>query len=225
MIGLGWRKDAKESKIIPVNSIDYEKYKDVMDPLEDLKGQEYVVFLDEYLAFHPDWEILDHITPIPHKKYFDALNNFFSQLEKKLGLEVIIAAHPKSEKYKEHNYFDGRRVFFYKTAQLVKFSKIVLLHNSTTMGLAVLGNRPMLFLNSKLHKRYMLSYYKNIKFYANYFNARELIFDENLMDLNLIDIDYDAERYQKYKYDHLTDVRTEDVRTEDIFIDTIKKIK
>ena len=53
----------------------------------------YVV-LDEYNLNHPDNNI-SGFTPVG-KNYYSELNRFFSKIENKFSVNVVIAAHPRS---------------------------------------------------------------------------------------------------------------------------------
>ena len=143
-------------------------------------------------------------------------------MEQQFHLPVVIAAHPKAILYKEKNFFDGRQVFFGKTATLVKYCRFVLVHDSTALGFAVAEEKPMLFLNSKLIQRYMGENGQFIKFIAEYLNA-PLVFYDDLQAILPTPLT-DKEKYNQYKYDYLTNKDTEELSTEEIFIRTLKEL-
>ena len=58
--------------------------------------------------------------------YYRNLEFFFKKFEEKYNLEIIVAAHPRSD-YKTNNLLAKERKFFInQTPELVKNSKIVL---------------------------------------------------------------------------------------------------
>ena len=138
----------KRTNIIWGHTMDYDLYlKDLQEPSDNgLKNKSYIVFCDQYLPLHPDY-IRDNIKPpVTPEIYYPALCKFFYQVEKETGLEIVIAAHPRS-KYEEHpDYFDGRKVIRGKTMELVRDSEFVLMHGSTSLNFAVLYRKPVLFL-------------------------------------------------------------------------------
>ena len=221
MIGVGWREDIKKAQITAVNTVDYEHIHNINKCCEGIENESYIVFLDEYYPFHPDLEVCS-ITPIPSEQYYSELNAFFKKMEQQFHLPVVIAAHPKAILYKEKNFFDGRQVFFGKTATLVKYCRFVLVHDSTALGFAVAEEKPMLFLNSKLIQRYMGENGQFIKFIAEYLNA-PLVFYDDLQAILPTPLT-DKEKYNQYKYDYLTNKDTEELSTEEIFIRTLKEL-
>ena len=136
-----------------INHPDYEKYLSLSAASEAplVKG-EYIVYVDQYFLHHP-------IMPVGNpgvnfkaliKPYYASLNRFFDIIEKKYGANVVIAAHPVAD-YKE-NPFGGREIFYYKTAELVKDSIGVCMHNSCSMSFVVLFNKPIcLFFNKQMN--------------------------------------------------------------------------
>ncbi len=81
---------------------------------------------------------------------FSSLNKFFDKFEQSTGLNVIIAAHPKTLFTKENNSFDNRSFVKNKTFDLIKNSKGVFAHSSTSISMAILLNKPLTLLFSKV---------------------------------------------------------------------------
>ena len=134
----------------------------------------------------------------------------------------MIAAHPKADLYKEKDFFGGRRVFFGKTASLVKYCSIVLVHDSTALGFAVAEMKPMLFLNSKLIQKYMRENSQFINFMAENLGASLVFYDEYQGDIPNPTVETAKNKQNKYSY--LTNKDTEELSTEDIFIRKLKEL-
>lgn len=128
---------------ININSSDYNdySYKNYNKEVD----QNYVVFIDQYFPFHPDFVICGAQT-VPAEPYYESLNKFFSVLESQLKMKVVVAAHPKSLLYKERNFFNGREIHFGRTCTLVKNASLVLAHDSTAIGYAVMSKKPIVLL-------------------------------------------------------------------------------
>ena len=67
--------------------------------------------------------IISGIVPVG-KNYYLELNSFFSKIESKFSVKVIIAAHPRSRYEKTGNPFQGRKILKFKTINLVKVFSI-----------------------------------------------------------------------------------------------------
>jgi hypothetical protein len=137
----------EKTKIIWGHTLDYDLYlKDLRKPsISVFKDKDYAVFIDGYWPFYPDYIRMKVKSPVSPDNYYPLLCKFFSDVEKETGLEVIIAAHPRSN-YDEHpDYFKGRKTIRGKTRELIKNSKLVLMHYSTSLNFAVLYNKPVVF--------------------------------------------------------------------------------
>ena len=111
--------------------------------------QKQIVFLDQNLPFHSDFKVLKRKPPVTPEVYFSALRKFFDELEKTLGMPVIIAAHPRANYSDGNDYFGGRKLICGQTLPLVCQSSLVLTHHSTAVNIAVMARRPVLVLTSK----------------------------------------------------------------------------
>ncbi len=133
----------EKTKTIMFNSTNYQQA--VMDqkPMP-FKERPYVVFLDEYMPFHPFVQETAGKNWISPDTYFQLMNKYLNRIEKKYNCSVVIAAHPIAEKYKEHNYFQGRSIFWGLTNILVKNSIGVITHNSTSINYAVIWKKPLI---------------------------------------------------------------------------------
>lgn len=110
------------------------------------KKSRQAVFLDAYLPFHPEYMYENSSSPVMADQYYPQLVSVFEALEEAIGLEVVIAAHPRAEYGKHPDFFKGRSVVQGKTVELVRDAQAVLLHSSTALNFAVLFRKPMIFL-------------------------------------------------------------------------------
>ena len=152
----------KKSRYIYYNSLDYDLYLS-NEKLNNKKRSttKYVVFLDEYNLHHPDNNI-SGIVPVG-KNYYLELNSFFSEIESKFSVKVIIAAHPRSRYDKIGNPFQGRKVLKFKTIDLVKYSQFVLAHASTAITMSVIYKKPIVSLTSRYYHH---TYINSIKLFS-----------------------------------------------------------
>ena len=145
------------SAITPINSRDYDLYLEyIRGNSKELISKETCVFLDEGHIDHPDFSLFG-IIPLNKVNYSSSMNHFFDCVEKKTGLSVVIAAHPKSRfSAEDHPY--GERAFIQgNTVQLVAKSKMIIAHSSTSISFPVLFCKPIvLAITSEMKNRIVM---------------------------------------------------------------------
>lgn len=107
------------------------------------------VFIDEYIPYHRDLAALGIPSPIGGSVYYAMLRRFFDRIEAEFSLRVIVAACPRANYDDKPGLFGDREVVFFKTAQLIASSKLVLAHRSTAINFAVLFRKPILLVTTK----------------------------------------------------------------------------
>ncbi|WP_071134463.1 hypothetical protein [Millionella massiliensis] len=133
-----------------INHPDWEQYMTIKD--ETSKPQKpYAVFLDEYFPLHPDLRYFLGQDGSGAVEYQHSMNRFFEQVEQRYGVEVVIAAHPKSD-YNEQT-FQGRRIIKYQTAKLVRDSSMALMHSSAAFSFVVMFDKPLTLLTTQGYHR------------------------------------------------------------------------
>lgn len=110
--------------------------------------KKHIVFLDEYVPFHPDYSVHGIAAPNTAAEYYPKLTQLFLQLEEQLGLPVVIAAHPRANYSAHHDYFEGRRVVQGHTCALVRDSVLVLTHCSVANNFTIAFRKPALVLTT-----------------------------------------------------------------------------
>lgn len=220
-IGCGSQIEKSNSKIISINSIDYDNFLDNSMEEERIE-KKYCLFLDEYLPYHPDFILLG-IKAVSADVYYSTLNHFFDVIEKNYNLEVIIAAHPKAKGYIKENPFNNRKVLFNKTARLAKFSEFTLTHLSTSQSFAVLNNKPIISLTSDSLKEIMPQFDRFISYTSGILGSSLINIDQfSLNEINVSNID--AVKYEDYKYKYLTSKISEIEKSSEVFIKTISQL-
>lgn len=220
--GYNTDKERNQSIHILVNSDDYDRAIEKRGK-ERIKEEKFIVFLDECMPLHPDISICG-IKAIDANIYYKEINNFFDKVEKITNLKVVIAAHPKALIYKEYNYFGGREIIFYKTAELVRDSELVLAHDSTAIGYVVAFNKPMLSLTSDNIEKYQLSNHLNIVSNSVFLGTQLIYINSPSFDLKINDIKIQKEKYDRYKFDFLTNPETTDIQSSKLVVNGIKTL-
>ena len=189
-----------KSKKIFVHNKDFERH--LFSKFNKKSNRNYAVFLDQAMFDHPDSYLFNDIQHLTKKEerdfYYKILNNFFDKFEKKTKLKIIIAAHPKRIKRKKiyiEKIFGTRKVVFNKTYNLVKNSKLVFAHNSTSVNYAIILKKPIVFINSEL--MFKLGLFNQILYYAIETGSRHLCIDRNFENYNFF-IKKDLKNYKDY---------------------------
>ncbi len=189
-------------QFIDLCHFDYEIYlKEKKKKKKNIK-KNYALFLDQYLPFHSGQNYIGNIKKnLDFLNYYKNLEIFFKKFEEKYNLEVIIAAHPRSD-YKTNNLLAKKRKFFInQTPKLIKYSKIVFTHTSNALNYAVLFKKPIFFLTLDNYRNmdvfrpeFLSNHFKTFCFHMEkkiYFPKKNKLFTFN----NII--------YEKYKKDFL----------------------
>lgn len=122
---------------------DYDLYLEAQ--AKGLPEKAQAVFLDQCIPFHPDARAKGIPLPDP-AVYYRELGAVFSQIETELGLEVVIAAHPRTPPGELEAYAEGRRIIQGNSAEAVMESRLVLTHFSRSTNFAILARKPVCFL-------------------------------------------------------------------------------
>lgn len=138
-------KSYEAEKIISGHAFDYDVYLEHKDDVS-IKGQGYIVFLDEFVPFHPDYIRHGIDRSGIAEVYYKKLADLFDKLESYYKIPVVICAHPRSYYDELPDYWKGRKYILGDTVNLVKNAKLCLLHASTSINFAVLFKKPILFI-------------------------------------------------------------------------------
>ena len=173
---------------------DYDRFLE-----NNLEEKNIVTFIDTFEPFHPDY-ILSNTKQIDPKIYYDQLNAFFDFIEQKYNTTIVIAEHPKSYYDQLPDYFKGRKRVKWQTAKYIAQSRFVITHESTSLSLIILYNKPMILLNFTNTTEYLTRTMNDIRYYLN---KKVTVFNKD--DLSNVDIDLtiDDKIYKKMKDEYL----------------------
>ena len=132
--------------MIPAHHPDYDVF--LEEQKKGHKQKDQAVFIDQNMPFHHDF--LQSKTPsVNEEPYYAGLQKFLLKVEKRLSLEVVIAAHPRTEISKIQKYFGSRLIEKGATARLILESRLVFTHSSISSYLAIMANKPLVILTDK----------------------------------------------------------------------------
>lgn len=187
-------------RMVPIGFCDFEQYV-LSQQGERLVEEKYAVFLDIYLPFHSDLSLVG-MRPVNPETYYAELDRFFATVERKFGLEVIIAAHPKARYLNDE--FRGRKIISEKTAVLVKDAEFVICHASTSVSYAVLYRKPVWTIyTDEMEALYQKTYMHNVWALSAYLQV-PLLNASQVDESMLPEIEQPEEvRYAAYERDFL----------------------
>jgi len=163
------------TEVLWAHTLDYDLYlKEKDNPSIE---RPIAVFIDEYLPFHPDYIVAGIKPYVAPERYYFLLSKFFKLIENQLGLEVIIAAHPRSHYKNYPDYFEGRKCIRGQLVKLVRECKLILAHSSTALSFANLFNKPVVFItSSELNRSYQGPFIKEM---AKRFGKKPIFIDKD----------------------------------------------
>ena len=182
----------------------------------------YAVFLDEDMIYHSDYDHLEIKSPATEITYYASMNGFFEKLERKLGMPVMIAAHPRSRYDLRPQLWNGRKTITGKTAELVRDAKLVLCHQSTAVSFAVMWRKPILFLTTNELKSSYLQ--PGIEVGSALLVAPSINVDKNeeLLATNLL-YSVDGAAYEKYAEEYIKRPGTPNLPAWQIFAEYVQR--
>lgn len=197
-----------------INHPDYDNF--IFHKEERLLDYRYLVFCDNYFPYHPD--LIEKVDGIDGKKYQKQMSELFTYLEKKTGLPIVIAAHPKAKYIGKE--FGNRRIMKFKTNNLVQYSEGVIFHTSNSLSYAIMANKPILSVTTNDYELLRFPFDKLSKYLEiPYYNL-----DQNSMsDIEFHSISKDVR--EKYIYSFLTNKECESIDNYTIIKETILKAK
>lgn len=216
------RLEAGGARVVPINHYDYDEWLETRATAPRLVEGRYAVYLDEFAPFHPDFKLLGVKTMIDAPRHYALLNAYFSRLENRHNLKVVIAAHPKSD-YPD-NPFQGRRIIRSSTCSLVAHCEFALAVHSTSMGLAVLFRKPLIFFTTNdIAARYRRLLIDAISAHCARALGRPQINLDSPAESDLHVDTVDAALYDDYKYRYLASRESENKFSRDIYLDFLSR--
>lgn len=139
------------SAVTWVNSFDYDAYLAYLAARggEAPEVEPIAVFLDEDASGHPDFGLLaDSAMQMSAEEYSASLRRLFDAVERKTGLRVVVAAHPRADYATRPGFFGERDVVSGATVDLVARSSMVIAHASTAVSFAAISDKPLIMVKT-----------------------------------------------------------------------------
>jgi len=207
------------TEVLWAHTLDYDVYlKEKRNPFIE---RPIAVFIDEYLPFHPDYICVGVKPYVSPDRYYPLLNKFFKRIENQLGLEVIIAAHPRSHYENHFDYFKGRKCIRGQSIKLIRESKLILSHSSTALNFANLFYKPVVFLtSSELNRSYQGPLIIEM---AKLFGKKPIFIDKNETIDWEFELTVNKNIYNNYRSDYIKTKHSEDLPFWEIVANRLKE--
>jgi len=201
--------------VFTINHSDFEHAQSLTDT-KPIVSEPYAVFLDEYFPLHPDFEFYSGIksTETEANIYRQKMCKFFDEIENKFKVKVIIAVHYKS--IYNDGVFGNRPLIKYHTCELVKYSKFVLVHSSTSINFAVIFMKPMMIISLNVFTKY-LDMMNRTEYISAYFSCPLVNLDNPAYSITEPKIDSQA--CNNFLYTYLTSKGKEKMTNSEILND------
>lgn len=127
----------------------YEKYIRNLSKKELPLTGNYIVYLDQAFANHPDFKrrgiiIFEDVNAV--NDYYNKMKHFFDVIEEHYQLPVKIAGHPSG--FYKGDEFGNRDVIVGQTEELISSARLVIVCYSTSVSFAALYKKPIMLINN-----------------------------------------------------------------------------
>lgn len=134
------------TRVVYIHSLDYDQ---VLAAQPSIRAEPLTTFIDCMGPSHPDYSTHTVRYSLPMNRYRDKICSALDALERSVGFETVVAAHPRAQPGSLEQWYGGREVRYQETAALVSRSSLVATADpSTAVGLAVALGKPLLFFTS-----------------------------------------------------------------------------
>lgn len=139
---------ATGAEILEAHNFDYDTYLRVA-AADGAQISDYAVFIDQDYPFHAEFAFRGVSSWVTPGEYYPAIRRLLEEVSKRLGLDVLVSAHPRSS-YERRGiqFFERFRVEYGSTPELIRDAKLVIGHDSTALQFAVLFGKPVIFVST-----------------------------------------------------------------------------
>lgn len=132
-------------------SWDYALYRAALDDKAQPSPSDrpFALFIDQNLGFHTDIVAMGGSQPVDPETFYPQLCKLFEAVESQLGMEVVIARHPRARSEVPGDLFGGRRLVSGNTPSMLRDCSLCIVSYSTAVGLAVLFGKPLLIYSTQ----------------------------------------------------------------------------
>ena len=185
-----------------LHTLDYDIYLSIKNINSSVMNNgKYAVFIDQPgpLFLADNLTVNRTKSALTAEKYFPSITRFFTYIEAKYNLTIIIAGHPDSKHETISEHYGNRRVIYGKIGELIKDSEFVITKGSTAICFAVLFSKPIIFYTTEEYEKFTEAK-ELILSNCSYFNKTPINIDNNYNNINYeMELSIDQKMYDNYK--------------------------
>jgi len=209
--------------IIKAHNFDFDMYL-TLSKLNSIPSNCNAVFIDQDLCFHPDFQYGSGAAFVTPEHYFPTICQGLETISGFTGMQVKIAAHPRSTYSSQKvKVFRDIPIEYGKTAELIYNAKFIMCHFSTAVQLGVLFKKPIIFLTTdEFELSFISSYMRKL---AGLLGKRVINLDSDLSIVNWgKELKVDSNKYDEYIDKYIKISGSDELPFWDIVLNHIKSV-
>lgn len=201
---------------LKIHQIKYDEYLRAKES-ENIIKNNYILFVDAGPTVHPMY--LNKNNSLSHELYLKKMCSYFDRIESNTNCEVVISGHPKGQ-YTEKEW-NGRKIFYGKTADLIHYSEGVISHYSTSLINSILEYKPtqIVYSDELLRSSFMESMITGLE--LGHLCKMDIC---NLDSTHKWDMTVNKNAYDKYLSEEIINEQFKDKSNGEIICDYLDKI-
>ena len=145
-------RSIRNTRLIYTHSLEYEffHYGASQAVRCSSSKNKYLLLLDQgwYSKPKPDFLNDDQYPPAPREKFGYEIRSFLDQLADTTALDVVVSCHPKADLNDTKSLYKGFEVVDQSSAELIRHCSIAVANTTTSIGYAVMANKPLVLFTS-----------------------------------------------------------------------------
>lgn len=210
--------------IIKAHSYDYDIYLN-LSKLSSIPNNCKAVFIDQDSCFHPDIYYYSGVAVVTPEQYFPTMCQGLETISGFTGVQVEIAAHPRSSNSSQKvKVFRDIPIKYGKTAELIYNAKFIMCHYSTAIQFGILFKKPIIFLTTdELELSYLSSYIRKL---AGLLGKSVINLDSDLSIINWEkELKVDSNKYDDFIEKYIKINGTDELPLWDIVLNYIESVE
>ena len=213
----------RTGSIISVHSFGYDSVLNDKTPNDKLNNSTGILFLDTCGPSHPDSFYHNRKNPLTPDNYYSTIDRGLFSVQKELGYDVVIAAHPRSD-YNNQAVKYSFPIIKDETYQLIKQSRIVVSSVTLSLHWAIFMYKPVILVTTDEFANNPSDHaHKLVHIIANALGTQVINLDhipDNINWGSLLSVD--KIKYNKYINNYISNPDVPEKMVWDIVIDRIE---
>lgn len=208
-------------KVLKAHNLDYDVYLMLKETVGVMESDS-AVFIDQNLCLHSDSALMGEEPPASSENYYPAVCNALRKVSEALHLYPCVSGHPRFSN-KHQSFFEEIPIKYGATGEQIRDCCIVVGHCSTAIQLAVIFEKPIIFVTTDELEASGYGVY--IANFASELGKSVINIDR---DVDLVDwqkeLIVDHKKYADYRKKYIKMDGSPEKRSWDIAIDHIEQV-